>query len=55
MGRKRGEGNSNNDRKKTNTSQPRPWFVPPEGDKSKILGRGKGEKLIKVSTKKRKR
>ena len=55
MEHKRGrKGKSNNERNMTNTSQPRPGFVPPLGDKVKILGRGKEEKLIKVSQKKEK-
>ena len=42
MGSKRGRGKSNNDRNKTNTSQPCPGFVPPVGDKSKNTSKRKG-------------
>ena len=55
MGHKRGRKKKpKHDRNKSNTSQPRPGFVPSIGDKSKNNRKGKEEKLIKVS-KKRKR
>ena len=40
-GVKGGKGKSNNDRKNDNTSQPRPWFFPPVGDKGKKNRKGK--------------
>ena len=54
MGRKRRrKRNPNNDRNKTNTSQPCPGFVPPVGDKSKNTSIGKGGETGKDIPKKR--
>ena len=48
MERKRGrKGKSNNDKNKINTSQLRPGFFPPVGDKSKNSSIGKGGETSK--------
>ena len=55
MGRKRGRKNKpNNDRNKTNTSQPRPGFLTPVGDKSKNTRKGKGGETDKGIKKRKK-
>ena len=54
MEHKRGrKGNSNNDRNKTNTSQPRPEFVPPVADQTKNTRKGKGGETDKGIPKKK--